>query len=449
MNLEDFTEAAANADTAFAAGNYALSLSWIRKALEIAPDDPEALTKAGTACAALGDYDGSVQYFSRAAEIDPENGDAAFNLGNACFFSGDYGRALELYAQAEIKGVSEAARPKLYYQTAMLCSMRQDVRAALVNFRKYEEADQTGAAGTDPAVISEKIRLYSMAGDYDMAANCAFQLIAVAPEEPESYLACFNILAEQGEFDRAEQVLHDAERYAVKDADTAVTLMLEEAALFAARADADPAGAEENLQKAYDLLTGLRKDAPAARQEELTLSLAEICTKQKRWNEAVRITETLLPRDRVTPFAPQPETADDAGPDEAEIDAMAEADMQAISEKLAAGEIDESLADAAEVYYDENGNEVRSYPDEMFGEAPQAQPRDGGGQRSVLRNGKKSLFHASIVDTVMVVSSSTSSRTRTVSSEVKMVTLFSVAQRRMITPSSRCRPLWTARVLMM
>ena len=83
------------------------------------------------------------------------------------------------------------------------------------------------------------------------------------------------------------------------------------------------------------------------------------------------------------------------------------------------------------------------------GVAPQAQPCDGGGQRRVFRDGEKSLFHASIVDTVMVVSSSTSRSTRTVSSEVKMVTLFSVAQRRMMTPSSRWRPLWMARVLMM
>ena len=72
--------------------------------------------------------------------------------------------------------------------------------------------------------------------------------------------------------------------------------------------------------------------------------------------------------------------------------------------------------------------------------------RDSG----VLRELKSSFFHQlSMVLTVMVVSSSTSSSTRTVSSEVKIVTLFSVAQRRMMTPSSRWRPLWMARVLMM
>ena len=46
-------------------------------------------------------------------------------------------------------------------------------------------------------------------------------------------------------------------------------------------------------------------------------------------------------------------------------------------------------------------------------------------------------FYASIVLIVSVVSSSTSSSTRTVSREVNMVTLFSVAARRIFTPSER------------
>ena len=81
--------------------------------------------------------------------------------------------------------------------------------------------------------------------------------------------------------------------------------------------------------------------------------------------------------------------------------------------------------------------------------APQAQPCGARGEGRIFGDGKNSLFHASMVETVRVVSSRTSRSTRTVSREVKMVTLFSVAQRRMITPSSRWVPLWTARVLMM
>ncbi|MBQ3940413.1 MAG: tetratricopeptide repeat protein [Oscillospiraceae bacterium] len=366
MIQEDYTDAVVNAETAFSGGDYAQALQWFRKALELNPDDPQTLTKAGTACIPLAKYEESVKYFGRAAELDPENGDTAFNLGNAYYFCGDYSKALQMYAQAEIKGISEEAKPKLYYQMAMLCSVRQDVNAALLNFRKYEEADPTGTAGMNPEVISEKIRLYSMIGDLDQAANCAVQWIAVAPDSPESYLVYFNILAEQHDYERAEEVLRQAEQYALKTPDAVFSIRLEEAALLAARADDAPDEAEGYLQKAYDLLNALRKETPAGRQDELTLTLAEVCTKMQRYAEAAAMTEALLPNETVTEFTPVHSETPYTEPDEAEIDAMAEADMQTIDEKLAAGEIDESLADSAEVYYDENGNEVRSYPDGMF-----------------------------------------------------------------------------------
>ena len=50
----------------------------------------------------------------------------------------------------------------------------------------------------------------------------------------------------------------------------------------------------------------------------------------------------------------------------------------------------------------------------------------------------KPILYASIVDTLNVVSSRTSSRTRTVSIAVKMVTLFSVAAIRISAPSLIC-----------
>ena len=64
------------------------------------------------------------------------------------------------------------------------------------------------------------------------------------------------------------------------------------------------------------------------------------------------------------------------------------------------------------------------------------------GQGDILQNGKNALLHGqvlsqeSMVEIVRVVSSRTSSNTRTVSREVKMVALFSVAHRRISWPSA-------------
>lgn len=366
MNQEIYQEAMINAEAAFSNENYALALEWFRKALEENPDDLQALSRAGTVCVPLDKYDDAFEYFQRAMELNPENGDNAFNLGNAYFFHGDYGKALALYAEAEMKGVSEEAKPRLYYQMALLCSVRQDVKAALANFQKYEDADKSGTAALNPDVISEKIKLYMMAEDYANASKSAVQWIAVDPTNLSSYMVYFSILMAQRAYERAELVLDDAKKYAEVDEDTKFTLEVERVALLVAKADADPENAESHLQSALTLINSLLTESPIAKRDELTLTLAEVNMKMNLYQEAIKAAEVLLPTDavpdrKVEHHEPAYEELDDA-----QIEEMASEDMQMIDEKIASGEIDESIVEAAEVYYDEDGNPVRQYPDGAF-----------------------------------------------------------------------------------
>lgn len=368
MNQENYSESMINAETAFSNENYALALEWFRKALEENPDDLQALSRAGAVCVPLDKFDESFEYFKRAMELDPENGDNAFNLGNAYFFHGDYVKALELYAEAEMKGCSEEARPRLYYQMALLCSVRQDVKAALANFRKYEDADKTRTAALNPDVISEKIKLYMMAEDYDNAAKCAVQWITVAPTELRSYMLYFSILMAKHDYDTAEKVICNAEEYAELDDDARFTLKTEKVALLIAKSDADSANAERYLQKAYDLIHELMKTSPSSKQNEITFILAEVCMKMERYQEAIDAARSLLPHDDIKQYdVPHVENPYEEL-DEAEIEAMVEEDMQIIDEKIASGEIDENIGEYADVYYDEEGNPVREYPDSVFDE---------------------------------------------------------------------------------
>lgn len=368
MNQENYTEAMINAETAFSNKNYALSLEWIRKALEEKPDDLKALSRAGTVCVPLDKFDESFEYFKRAMELNPENGDNAFNLGNAYFFHGNYCKALELYAEAEIKGCSNEAKPRLYYQMALLCSIRQDVKAALANFQKYENADKSGTVAISPDVISEKIKLYIMAKDYDNAAKCAVQWIAVAPTELRSYMVYFSILMAKQDYDTAEKIISDAEKYAELDDNTRFTLKAERVALLVAKSDSDSANAVSHLQEAYNLIYSIKEHVPIKQKNELTLTLAEVCMKMARYQEAIDIASSLLPNDSVKHFEIQHQEMPYEELDEAEIEAMVEEDMQSIDDRIASGEIDENAGEYAEVYYDEDGNPIREYPDGMFDE---------------------------------------------------------------------------------
>lgn len=367
MNQENYTEAMINAEAAFSNENYALALEWFRKALEENPDDLQALSRAGTVCVPLDKFDESFEYFQRAMDLNPENGDNAFNLGNAYFFHGDYGKALELYAQAEIKGCSEEAKQRLYYQMAMLCSVRQDVKAALANFQKYEDADKTGLAALNPDVISEKIKLYMMAEDYENAASCAVQWITVAPTEISGYMVYFSILMAKKDYTKAEKVIEDAEKYAEIDEETKLSLNMEKVALLVASAETDPSRSESLLQRAYDMMAELRNTANASNKDEIILTSAEVCMKMARYEEAITFAESLVPNDKVLEFETHSTVATDvADLSEVDIEAMAEEDMAALDERIAMGEISEDAGEYAEVFYDEDGNPVREYPEGTF-----------------------------------------------------------------------------------
>ena len=261
-----------NGETAFSNEHYDLALEWFQKAIKENPNDTDALTKAGTVCVPLEKFDDAFTYFQKAVEINPENGDFIFNLGNAYFFHGEYGKALELYAEAERKGCSKEAKPRLYFQMALLCSLRQDVKSSLANFKKYEDADPTGMAALNPDAISEKIKLYMMIEDYENAAKCAVQWIAVSPTEMRGYMVYFSILMAQQSYDKAEQVLNDVEKYAELDEDDQLNIQAERVAFLAAKSDVDPEHAEAYLQEAYDLMVNLKKIAPASKQQDFTLT---------------------------------------------------------------------------------------------------------------------------------------------------------------------------------
>lgn len=367
MNQENYTEAMINAEAAFSNENYALALEWFRKALEENPDDLQALSRAGTVCVPLDKFDESFEYFQRAMELNPENGDNAFNLGNAYFFHGDYGKALELYADAEIKGCSEEAKQRLYYQMAMLCSVRQDVKSALANFKKYEDADKTGLAALNPDVISEKIKLYMMAEDYENAAKCAVQWITVSPTEINGYMVYFSILMAKKDYSNAEKVIEDAEKYVEIDGEVQFSLKMEKVALLVAKADADPSNAVSHLQSAYDMMVELRNNVDASKRDEVILTSAEVCMKMTRYDEAIALAESLIPNDEVKIFNTKPTEPIAVGDlSEIDIEAMAEEDMAAIDERIAMGEISEDAGEYAEVFYDEDGNPVREYPEGTF-----------------------------------------------------------------------------------
>ena len=351
----------ANAEAAFTNKQFEVSLEWFEKALEVSPDNIYALTRAGAACVPLKKFDKSLEYFKRTVELSPESGDQYFNLANAYFFNENYTEALENYAKAEIKGCSEDAKPKLFYQMAVICRIKGDLKSALINFIKFEESDKSGKTAGDPGVILEKVRLYLLAREYDNAENCAAQLLLLAPGEFNSYSVYFQILMANRKFEKAEQILQDALKYSTLDDAKKISLEYNKVLIAVARAEAEPATAKENYSKALTIINGLLKDGnvSAERISEMTLMASELYLKTEQFDEAIACVNKLI-ESKKDIDVPSETPIEEVQLDEYTIDEMVRNSVDEMEEKFG----DEELP--AEISYDEEGREVREYPEGTF-----------------------------------------------------------------------------------
>ena len=375
MDNVTYKEAAANADIAFSNENYEGAVKWYDKALASAPKDVYALSRAGAALVALGRFKEAYPYFQRAIDAEPQNGDNLFNMANAYFFEGNVSKAIEYYTLASVKPCSKDVKARIFYQLALMCTIKQDYRAALVNYQKYEDMDETGKASLDVDIITEKLQLYVRLEDYENAKKCAVKWVGLAPSELRAYMAYFNLLLANNEFAEAEKALDDAVKYAVTDEAGKFAVDISRANLCSLAAGSEIDSAGDFNQKAYDLLSELIVSPLGTPQQknELVLSLAELCIKMGRTDEAIDLLTVLAEK----PGAAKEETPETDGtalpaaPDPAEIDAMRERDMQRMDALVAEGMVDESIGELAEVTYDENGSPVRNYPEGTFDDIPE------------------------------------------------------------------------------
>lgn len=83
-----------------AAGEYDRAIAALRRALELAPDDPQAETLLGWAHMLRGDYDEALLHFQRVLVREPDNVLVRVNLGYVCLKKRIFGEAIEHLARA-------------------------------------------------------------------------------------------------------------------------------------------------------------------------------------------------------------------------------------------------------------------------------------------------------------------------------------------------------------
>ncbi len=363
--MEKVKECLLYADIAFSNKQYIEALTWYKKALSTEPSNFYALSRAGAICVSISQFDDALKYFGKAKDLDPENGDNCFNYANACFFNKDYTNAFLMYVEAEQKGCSDDVTPRLYYQMAMLCSMRHDIKSSLAYFKKCEDYDKSGMIAINPDLISEKLKLFMMIQDYENAEKCATQLVAIQPIVFKNYMVLFSILMAHKKYIDAEKALKDAEQYAELTNDDQTTLVLQMAALLIAK------GAIEGSQyynKAIELLESYCKSENLTREQKLNalITLSEAYLKSELFDKAICCLGSLLSSDNKAINSPIDETPESVDYSSEDIETMIQEDLERIQDKINCGEIDDNIGMYAEIEYDEDGNERHVYDESVF-----------------------------------------------------------------------------------
>ena len=367
MNENDAQYNLNQAEIALNNGQYETALELYRKALNDEPDNLLALSRAGAVCMMLEKYENALRYFNRAIEVDPDNGDNYFNLGNAHFFQDQYSKAFDCYVDAKERGCSEDITARLYYQMALLCSVRGDIKSALIYMRMCEDADASGTIAASPDLLSEKAKLYMSLEDYDNAERSAAQLVAAAPAVFANYMVYFSLLMARRRYSAAQRALSDAEKYADMSDDDRATLLMQRASVYIALAEADSNLKQSYYQKAVNTLNAAkaREGVTAAQKNEIRAALAEAYMKMEQYDRAIAcLKEVLVPVDVFSSLknskGPEPIPFVEPAPDE--IMQKMQSDVDLVAQTIDPADLELY----SEVRYDEEGNPVRIYDERAF-----------------------------------------------------------------------------------
>lgn len=369
-----------NAEIAFVNKQYQTALEWYQKVLENMPNDIYVLSRAGAICVPLGKFEEALLYFGRALKLDPDNGDNAFNYGNACFFNKDYVKAFEHYVEAEKVGCSDDVKPRLYYQMALLCSMRQDIKSSLIYFKKCEESDKTGMISLNPDLISEKLKLYMVQQDYANAEKCAAQLVAISPTEFKGYMVYFSILMAHKKYSTAEKLLKDAEAYAELSPESRFALSLQRASLYVTMSEENSAEREAYIGKAIAELEkcAATQELTGEQLAQLNLALAETFAKVGSNDRAIYILADMLAgtqSDAEETLAEAPATGEhELSWDE--LYCMLDESLANIENLICNGWLDPDMGMYVLPEYDDNGMPVHYYDQRAFGMEMPLQPEE-------------------------------------------------------------------------
>jgi tetratricopeptide (TPR) repeat protein len=183
-------------------GNSEKALSYLVKAKQLAPQDPEVLFQLGKVCLERNMLDDALIALKKAVELRPDNDSYVYVLGSADVGKAHLEEALALFQRLLKKHPQDAA---LHYAIGVVYYREN----------RYSEAEeslkQSLAAQPDQVSATYYLALtYDAIGDDDRAVPMFRRLVKTHPEYAPSYVKLGGILVRQHQYEEAQSDLEHA-----------------------------------------------------------------------------------------------------------------------------------------------------------------------------------------------------------------------------------------------
>jgi tetratricopeptide (TPR) repeat protein len=178
------------------------ALSFLVKAKQLAPQDPEVLFEFGKVCLERNLLDDALPALSKAVELKPENDSYVYVLGSANVGKGRLPDALELFQRLLQKHPNDAL---LNYAVGAVYFLQNKYTEAEASLKKSLTAQPEQIAAAYYLALT-----YDAVGDDDRAIPVFRDLIKNNPEHVPSYVKLGGILVRQHQYEEAERDLERA-----------------------------------------------------------------------------------------------------------------------------------------------------------------------------------------------------------------------------------------------
>lgn len=194
---------------AFLNGQFANSLEIALQAVKADQTSADAYTCAANACMSLEKYEQAVEYYKSAVRNEPNNGDRYFFLGYAYASVNKTVDAIKALTKAEELKCSKENLATLYQLMGLVCFDAGKIDDALINLKKAEYC-----AGPNIELLSRMVIIYGIKKDTKKGLFTTNQMKLLAPSDYTGYKYAFNFLIQAKKFDKAEEELRKAEKFA-------------------------------------------------------------------------------------------------------------------------------------------------------------------------------------------------------------------------------------------